>query len=330
MLENSASYLTEKLLSGDRAALSRAITLAESVKPEHRKTADDILGAVMSRTGKSRRIGISGIPGAGKSTFIEYYGCQLCEAGHKVAVLAVDPSGLVSRGSILGDKTRMEKLAGMENAFIRPTPSGHVLGGVAAGTADAILLCEAAGYDTILIETVGVGQSETAVKNMTDIFVLLVISGAGDELQGIKRGIMEATDLVLVNKADSGTEKAAEETAQNLRNALHFFPHRESPGEIPVICISSIQGTGIASFAEEINHFFSFLLEANRLEDKRNRQNLSRFSEMVKNLILKNTLREESISALIQELNSGVQSGELSGLSAAVHFDTFFKNRFNL
>ncbi len=330
MLENNASYLAEKLLSGDRAALSRAITLAESVKPEHRKTADDILASVMNKTGKSRRIGISGIPGAGKSTFIEYFGSKLCEDGHKVAVLAVDPSGLVSRGSILGDKTRMEKLAGMEDAFIRPTPSGQVLGGVAAGTADAVLLCEAAGYDTILIETVGVGQSETAVKNMTDVFVLLVISGAGDELQGIKRGIMEAADLVLVNKADSGAEQAAEETAQNIRNALHFFPHREMPGDIPVICISSVEGNGISEFSNELNAYFTFLLEENRLEEKRKKQALNRFSEMIKNLILKNALNEVTLSAHMETLKAGVASGELSGLSAAIQFETFFKKRFQL
>lgn len=330
MLENKASYLAEKLLSGDRAALSRAITLAESLKPDHRKTADDILASVMNKTGKSRRIGISGIPGAGKSTFIEYFGCKLCEEGHKVAVLAVDPSGLVSRGSILGDKTRMEKLAGMEHAFIRPTPSGQVLGGVAAGTADAVLLCEAAGYDTILIETVGVGQSETAVKNMTDVFVLLVISGAGDELQGIKRGIMEAADFVLVNKADSGAEQAAEETAQNIRNALHFFPHREGPGEIPVICISSIEGKSISEFSTELSAYFAFLLEENRLKERRKKQTLNRFSEMIKNLILKNALNEVSLSAHMETLKAGVAKGELSGLSAAIQFETFFKKRFQL
>ncbi len=330
MLQNDSQYLTEKLLAGDRVALGRAITLAESLKPEHRKTADEILSAVMHKTGKSRRLGISGIPGAGKSTFIEYYGRHLCEAGHKVAVLAVDPSGIVSRGSILGDKTRMEKLSAMENAFIRPTPSGQVLGGVAAGTADAILLCEAAGYDTILVETVGVGQSETAVKDLTDIFVLLVISGAGDELQGIKRGIMEAADLVLVNKADSGAEQAAEETARRIRNALHFFPQGERRGEIPVVCVSSVEGKGMDEFIKESEIIFDFLNEGSRLQERRSRQNMSRFRDMVKSLILKHTLFHPETANFLKKSESAIQTGEHTGLSAAMQFEKYLKSRFNL
>lgn len=217
---------TKGVLAGDRATLSRAITVMESSLPDDRALAGQILQNILPHTGKSIRIGITGVPGVGKSTFIEAFGVYLTSLGKRVAVLAVDPSSKQSGGSILGDKTRMEKLARDPNAYIRPSPTNLSLGGVARHTREAILLCEAAGYDMILVETVGVGQSETLVKGMTDFFLLLMLAGAGDELQGIKKGIMEMVDAVAVNKADSGNELAVAKAVSEYRQALHLFRSR--------------------------------------------------------------------------------------------------------
>ncbi len=219
--------LAEHLVAGDRRALARAITLVESTRADHRSDAAALLDEVLPRTGGSIRIGISGAPGVGKSTFIEAFGSQLVEDGHKVAVLAVDPSSSRSGGSILGDKTRMEKLARLDNAYIRPSPSGGAVGGVARRTREAVLVCEAAGFDTVVVETVGVGQSETEVENMVDTFVLLVVPGGGDELQGIKRGVMELADLVVVTKADGALLPLAQHAAADYRNALHLLRNKD-------------------------------------------------------------------------------------------------------
>lgn len=325
---NDPLKLREGLLIGDRVALGRAITLAESLKPEHRSIAAEIISGLMSHTGKSRRIGITGIPGGGKSTFIEAYGSRMAEAGHKVAVLAVDPSGVLSKGSILGDKTRMEQLSAHANAFIRPTPSGNMLGGVAAGTADAILLCEAAGYDTILVETVGVGQSETTVRDLTDLFVLLVISGAGDELQGIKRGIMETADIVVVNKADSGNETKAKETAARLKNALHYFPAGERSWEVSVIPVSSINGHGLEDIEDEIHSCFTKLNENGRLQKRRKEQDSKRFREMVNHIGLQKIMQHTDVAAFISDAETEISKGNQTGFSAAMAFAQFLENRF--
>lgn len=316
----SPQQLIQGLLKGDRVALGRAITLAESSKAEHRQMANEILSAIIPHAGKSRRIGITGIPGAGKSTFIEAFGSRLADAGHKVAVLAVDPSGVLSKGSILGDKTRMERLSAHPNAFIRPTPSGNMLGGVAAGTADAILLCEAAGYDMVLVETVGVGQSETTVRDLTDLFVLLAISGAGDELQGIKRGIMETADLVVVNKADSGNEAKARETAHRIKSALHFFPAGERLWEVPVVCVSSTTETGLDDFAAHVQRCFEQLTENNHLQQRRQQQDKKRFREMVNHIGLKTILQNPKAAAFIQQAEHDIETGKQTGFTAALAF----------
>ena len=318
---NNPILLSEKILQGDRVALGRAITLAESTKAEHRQIANEILSTVIPYAGKSKRIGITGIPGAGKSTFIESYGFRLAEQGHKVAVLAVDPSGVVSKGSILGDKTRMEKLSSHAHAFIRPTPSGNMLGGVAAGTADAILLCEAAGYDIILVETVGVGQSETTVKDLTDLFLLLAIAGAGDELQGIKRGIMETADVVAINKADSGNEAQAKQTAHRIKSALHFFPAGNRLWEVPVVCISSITDAGMDELSSKIDHCFETLQQNQVLQQRRKEQDKKRFRDMIYHIGLKSILQNPSIITFIEQAEQDIETGKTTGFTAALAFE---------
>src|ERR1700743_2046543 len=238
--------LAASLLTGDRRSLARAITLVESTKTADREKAEALLSGVLPHTGRAIRLGISGAPGAGKSTFIEAFGTYLTGAGHKVAVLAIDPSSRRSGGSILGDKTRMEKLARDPNAFIRPSPAGTTLGGVARRTREAMLLAEAARFDVVLVETVGVGQSETAVSEMVDLFVLLVSPGGGDDLQGIKRGVMELADLLLVTKADGNPVPAANRAAADYKGALHLIRPKYANMFAEVMQISSLTGAGIA------------------------------------------------------------------------------------
>ncbi|MFP4004306.1 MAG: methylmalonyl Co-A mutase-associated GTPase MeaB, partial [Alphaproteobacteria bacterium] len=231
--------------SGDRAALARAITLVESRKPEHSQEAQELLLKLTPETGKAIRIGITGVPGVGKSTFIDAFGTMLTKEGHRVAVLAVDPSSGRWGGSILGDKTRMPNLATDENAFIRPSPTSGTLGGVARATREAMILCEAAGYDVIIVETVGVGQSETAVANMVDFFLVLLLPGAGDELQGIKKGILEAADMLAVNKADGDNKPRALAAARDYRAALHILTPASPNRTPPVVTCSAVTGDGL-------------------------------------------------------------------------------------
>jgi LAO/AO transport system kinase len=237
--------LPARLRDGDRRALARAITLVESTRPDHRADAEKLVAALLAQTGRAIRVGISGPPGAGKSTFIEGFGLHLLDIGRKPAVLAVDPSSPVSGGSILGDKTRMEQLARDERAFIRPSPSGGTLGGVARRTREAALVCEAAGFDTLLIETVGVGQSETAVAEMVDLFMLLLPPAGGDELQGIKKGIVELADLVVINKDDGDLAPAAGRTAAEYSAALHMLRPANAAWHPPVLKVSALHRTGI-------------------------------------------------------------------------------------
>ncbi|MBP9150928.1 MAG: methylmalonyl Co-A mutase-associated GTPase MeaB [Flavobacteriales bacterium] len=248
--------LAQKLITGDRVALGKAITLVESTREEQQLQAAELLELCAPHAIESKRIGITGVPGVGKSTFIDAFGSKLTESGRKVAVLAVDPSSGISHGSILGDKTRMEKLSSNPNAFIRPTPSSGSLGGVARKTRETITLCEAAGFDTILIETVGVGQSETAVHSMVDMFVLLVLATAGDELQGIKRGIMEMADLVIINKDDGENASYTKLAKASYHQALHMFPAKESGWIVPVISCSSLSGNGIEEILNSTESYF--------------------------------------------------------------------------
>mgnify|MGYP006194132167 CR=1 FL=1 len=248
----SVSEYIQGVLQSDRVVLSRAITLVESTLDSDQLIAEKVMEGILPYSGNSIRIGISGVPGVGKSTFIESFGKILVEKGHKVAVLAVDPSSQQSHGSILGDKTRMENLASDKRAYIRPSPAGSTLGGVSARTREGMLLCEAAGYDIILIETVGVGQSETAVHGMTDFFLLLMLAGAGDELQGIKKGIMEMADMVVINKADGDNIRKSQIARSQYQNALHIFPQSESGWSPVVSTASAIKNIGIDKVWEEI------------------------------------------------------------------------------
>lgn len=245
MSDVDASELAGLVRGGDRRALARAITLVESTRGDHRERATELVDAVLPGTGGAVRVGITGTPGAGKSTFVEELGTRLTKAGHRVAVLAIDPSSRRSGGSILGDKTRMERLARDPQAFIRPSPSGGTLGGVARRTREALLLCEAAGFDVVFVETVGVGQSEVAVADMVDEFVLLVAPGGGDELQGIKRGIMELADVVVVNKADGDLAPAAGRQVADYHHALHLLRPKHEGWVVPVLAASALEGTGV-------------------------------------------------------------------------------------
>ncbi len=267
-----ASVLAQKLLSGDRRALSRAITLIESESPEHRETARELLSIILPRTGKSTRVGITGVPGVGKSTFIEAFGHHAIEHGNKVAVLAIDPSSPKSGGSILGDKTRMEKLARHADAFIRPSPSGGMLGGIARKTYDTMLACEAAGFDLIIIETVGVGQSETTAAGLVDIFMLLLAPGGGDDLQGIKRGIMELADILVVNKADGDLIDAAERVRRDTAAALHILRPREDDWPPPVLTCSATTGTGISDVWHTLMEYRNHQDKGGKMARKRGQQ----------------------------------------------------------
>lgn len=265
--------LVSQILEGNITALSRAITLVESSNPLHLNQANAIIKACLTHANASVRIGITGVPGVGKSTFIEAFGIHLTSEGKKVAVLAVDPSSTLSRGSILGDKTRMDDLVKNENAFIRPSPSGTSLGGVARKTRESIILCEAAGFDTIVIETVGVGQSETAVHSMVDFFLLLKLSGAGDELQGIKRGIIEMADAIAINKADGENLKAAKLAKVEFNRALHLYPEKDSQWQPKVILCSALQREGIADIWEMISSYLEHTKKSGFFSHNRTLQN---------------------------------------------------------
>ncbi|TGL58805.1 methylmalonyl Co-A mutase-associated GTPase MeaB [Leptospira sarikeiensis] len=281
-----AETFSQGILSGDIVLLSRAITLVESTLPSHQELAEAILEKCLPHTGKSIRVGITGIPGVGKSTFIESFGNHLIEQGRKIAVLAVDPTSQLSKGSILGDKTRMETLSRKKEAFIRPSPSGDSLGGVARKTRETIFLCEAAGFDTILVETVGVGQSETAVNSMVDLFLLLLIAGAGDELQGIKRGIMEMADLIAITKADGDNTARANRAKAETISAVHFLPAHESGIKTEVRTCSAVTGEGIGEIWTEILNFIEAIQKNGYLDIKRKDQAKHWLYESVQSMLL--------------------------------------------
>jgi LAO/AO transport system kinase len=286
--------LVKGIKSGDKRLLGKAITLVESKKPEHRIEADLLLKEILPFTGNSIRIGITGVPGAGKSTFIENFGKLAIQKGKKVAVLAIDPSSSLNYGSILGDKTRMEELAREKNAFIRPSPSSGFLGGVANATFESMMLCEAAGYDFILIETVGVGQSEVLVSDITDVFLFLKIMGGGDELQGIKRGIMEMIDVVFINKVDDKNIREAKNTKIDLMRALHFMPSKEKDWKIPVVLGSALENKGLDEVFEELTNFINQKKDNNNFDKTRQLQAEKRFEYWVQNYILEELKTKES------------------------------------
>lgn len=278
--------LFQAILNCDRSALGKAITLVESTLESDREVANRLMEKVLPYTGNSIRIGITGVPGVGKSTFIERFGQEVIENGKKIAVLAVDPSSSISGGSILGDKTRMNSLSTSENAFIRPSPAGNTLGGVGRSTRESILLCEAAGYDVIIIETVGVGQSETAVKSMVDFFLLLMLSGAGDELQGIKKGIMEMADALVVTKADGDNLQKANTAAAEYRQALHLFPENQNGWIVPSFTCSSITGENIDRVWKTILSFDNHVITNGWKDQNRKNQNRKWLTESLNQMIL--------------------------------------------
>ncbi len=295
---------TEKLIEGirnqDKRILGKAITLVESKKPEHRLQAEELLKQILPFTGKSIRIGITGVPGAGKSTFIENFGKLAIGNGQKVAVLAIDPSSSINKGSILGDKTRMEELAKDENAFIRPSPSSGFLGGIANTTFETMLICEAAGYDYILIETVGVGQSEVLVSDITDVFVFLKIIGGGDELQGIKRGIMEMVDLIFINKVDAENLQKAKNTKVELKRALQFLPSKEPNWSVPVLLGSALNNEGLDEMYQEIARFIDLKKETGRFDLVRKNQAEKRFEYWVQQYILAQTKTNTELEVALE------------------------------
>ncbi|UAB86140.1 methylmalonyl Co-A mutase-associated GTPase MeaB [Zunongwangia sp. SCSIO 43204] len=304
--------ILDRLLQGSQTALGQAITLVESNNPTHQEQASAIIEGAIASAGKSIRIGITGVPGVGKSTFIESFGSHLLKLGKKVAVLAVDPSSSISKGSILGDKTRMENLVKEEMAFIRPSPSGDSLGGVARKTRESIMLCEAAGFDVILIETVGVGQSETTVHSMCDFFLLLKLAGAGDELQGIKRGIMEMADAIVINKADGDNIKAANTAKLDFKRALHLYPPKESSWTPEVLLSSALYNEGIPEIWNLIRSFEKKTLENGYFEENRKQQSkfwlLQSINEQLKQSFYQNpeikTALEEQLQAIFDKKTS--------------------------
>jgi LAO/AO transport system kinase len=319
--------LADRVLSGDRRALARAITLIESRRPDHVEQADRLLERLMPATGKAMRIGISGAPGAGKSTFIEAFGQHVLGQGRKLAVLAVDPSSRRSGGSILGDKTRMQRLARATDAFVRPSPAGDTAGGVARRTREAALACEAAGFDLILIETVGVGQSETAVADMVDGFVLLLAPGGGDELQGIKRGIVELADLVVVTKADGELSAAARTAAADYGAALHLLRPESAAWTPEVLTCSAHDGQGIDQVWEALLRHRQALEASGELAAKRARQAQSWLWEEVKAGLLEELRSDPASAALLAGYEEAVGSGQMLPTRAARELVARFRGR---
>ena len=313
----TATELIEGILNGDKTALSRAITLIESTNPSHLEKANEVIAGCLPYANKSVRIGITGVPGVGKSTFIEAFGKYLTSGGRKVAVLAVDPSSSLSHGSILGDKTRMEELVKDENAYIRPSASGDTLGGVARKTREAIILCEACGFDTIIIETVGVGQSETAVHSMVDFFLLLKIAGAGDELQGIKRGIMEMADLIVINKADGDNIKKARLAKTEFNRALHLFPAKTSGWQPKVTTCSAVTKDGIDDVWNVMNDYFTLTKENHYFDSRRSEQNSHWLTETINEQLKNRFYNRPDIAQLLTENKKAVQNNEISPFAAA-------------
>ncbi len=316
--EMSAGEIVEGIVKGDVTVLSRAVTLIESVNPRHVAKAQEVIEKCLPYSGKSVRIGISGVPGAGKSTSIDAFGIHLLERTKgKLAVLAIDPSSERSKGSILGDKTRMEKLALHPDAFIRPSPAAGSLGGVARKTRETIILCEAAGFENIFVETVGVGQSETACHSMVDFFLLIQLAGTGDELQGIKRGIMEIADGIIINKCDGENVDKCHLAATSFRNALHFFPASDSGWQPKVLCYSGFYGTGIKEIWDMVFEYFRFVKDTGYFEYRRNEQNKYWMYETVNEQLRDSFYNNPAISEYLPTAEKSVLEGRQTSFAAA-------------
>ncbi len=312
-----AERLAQGIRDGELAALARAITLIESNAPRHRPLAREILRKLSDRAGQAMRLGISGVPGAGKSTFIEALGNYLCDAGHRVAVLAVDPTSSLTGGSILGDKTRMEKLSRRPECFIRPSPSGGALGGVTRKTRETILACEAAGYDIILVETVGVGQSEIAVRGMVDCFLLLLIAGAGDELQGMKKGIFEIADLIVVNKADGDNRVRAEATRAEFERVVRFLSPATEGWEPPVLTASALQSEGIDRTWAGVQRYLDQVRASGQFAQRRRRQAVEWWQALVEQELRQRFFARPEVAATARRLEAQVGQGLLAPSLAA-------------
>jgi len=314
------------IITGNRTILSQAITLVESSLQSHYEVAQSIIEKCLPYTCKSLRIGITGVPGAGKSTFIETFGLLITDEGRKLAVLAIDPSSEHTKGSILGDKTRMEKLSVHPNAFIRPSPSAGTLGGVARKTRETIILCEAAGFDTILVETVGVGQSETAVHTMVDFFLLLMLAGAGDELQGIKRGIMEMADLDAITKADGNNKLVADSARVLYQNALHLFPAKQSGWKPQVLTCSARQNTGVKDLWDLINEYECFTKASGYFEEIRKQQAVIRMHTTISEFLVNSFYNEDEVKTLRPEIEKQLNEGTITSYKAALKLlDKYYK-----
>ncbi|WP_110953458.1 methylmalonyl Co-A mutase-associated GTPase MeaB [Anaerosinus massiliensis] len=316
----------EGILKSDRMVLSRAITLIESNSLMHMNLAQDVLQSVLPHTGKSIRIGITGVPGAGKSTFIEALGCTLCQHGHKVAVLAVDPSSSITKGSILGDKTRMEKLSREKNAFIRPSPSSGTLGGVTRKSRETLLLCEAAGYDVILVETVGVGQSEITVRSMVDFFLLVVLTGAGDELQGMKKGVMEIADAILINKADGDNKQKAEMVKVDYERILRYLRPATDGWQTKAHTCSALTGLGIAEIWQVMQRFKDVVGKSGIFESRRKAQTLDWVYSMVEEHLHTMFYQNEKVKKNRNAIETAVSEGKMSATIAMQKLIAAFDN----
>lgn len=313
----TTTELVQGILNGDIASLARAITLVESSNSAHFQKSNEIIDQCLPHSGSSIRIGITGVPGVGKSTFIETFGTFLTALGKKVAVLAVDPSSSISKGSILGDKTRMGELVKDRNAYIRPSPSGHSLGGVARKTRETIILCEAAGYDTILVETVGVGQSETAVHGMVDFFLLLKLAGAGDALQGIKRGIMEMADAIVINKADGHNMEQAHLAKIEFSKALHLLSPKENGWTPKILSCSAIQKTGISEIWEVIKTYIDDKPGPEGIMEKRKTQNKYWLLQTIEEQLKQQFYQNEKVKIHLEQMTKLVVEGKISPFKAA-------------
>lgn len=325
-LNLSFEEITKGIIEGNRVVLSRAITLVESSIEKDRELAQKVVQFCSGRNVKSRRIGITGVPGAGKSTFIESFGELVTSRGNKLAVLAIDPSSEKSKGSILGDKTRMEKLANEPNVFVRPSPSAGSLGGVARKTRETIVLCEAAGFNYIFIETVGVGQSETAVHSMSDFFLLLMLSGAGDELQGIKRGIMEMSDLIAITKSDGTNIEKATLAKALYSNALHLFPPTESGWKPTAVTTSAVTKEGLSGVLDKIDEYFKLTDNNGFFEHKRREQSKFWMHETIQEELKSKFYNNKLIKKELPELEKRVLNGEITSYMAAYELINFYNN----
>ena len=314
---DTVAELAAAIRAGDRSILPRAITLVESTRPDHRRAAQELLLALLPAAGGARRIGITGVPGVGKSTSIEALGMLLVERGHRVAVLAVDPSSTRTGGSILGDKTRMQRLATHYSAYIRPSPTSGTLGGVAKATRETVVLLEAAGFDVILIETVGVGQSEVTVANMVDTFVFLTLARTGDQLQGIKKGVLELADIVVVNKADGEHLTEARMAARELSSAIRLIYPRETLWRPPVLTMSAVEGTGLTELWDAVERHRQVLIDAGEFETRRRAQQVEWTRQLVADAVLERALSDPAVREVRAAVEQRVRSGELTPALAA-------------